>query len=103
MTKTLPISEARTRLPDLVEAASRTMDRVIITRNGKPEAVLMGYEEFESWAETLEVLSNPEEMAKIRAGMEALAKGDVVSYEEAFGEPPPHGRKTKREPHAPRT
>ena len=103
MTKTLPISEARTRLPDLVEAASRTMDRVIITRNGKPEAVLMGHEEFESWAETLEVLSNPGEMAKIRAGMEALAKGDVVSYEEAFGEPPPHARKTKRKPHAPRT
>ncbi|MGE0273920.1 MAG: type II toxin-antitoxin system Phd/YefM family antitoxin [Nitrospiraceae bacterium] len=47
MTKTLPISEACTRLPDLVEAATRTMDRVIITRNGKPEAVLMGHEEFE--------------------------------------------------------
>jgi prevent-host-death family protein len=53
ITKTLPISKARTRLPYLVEAASRTMDRVIITRNGNPEAVLMGHEEFESWARNL--------------------------------------------------
>jgi prevent-host-death family protein len=103
MTKTLPISEVRLRLPDLVEEASRSMERVIITRKGKPHAVLMGHEEFESWAETLEVLSSPTEMAKIREGLADLAKGNVVSYEEAFGEPPPHARKTKRKPHAPRS
>lgn len=43
MTKTLPISEARQELPTLVEETSRTMGHVIITRNGKPEAVLMGH------------------------------------------------------------
>lgn len=87
MTKTLPITEARTHLPDLVEEASRTMGRVVITRNGKPEAVLMGYSEYDSLIETLETLSDPEEMAKIREGEEALKRGDVVSYEEAFGHP----------------
>jgi prevent-host-death family protein len=96
MTKTLPISEAREHLRELVEQAGRTMDRVVITRNGKPEAVLMGYDEFESWAETLDIVSNPQEMEAIRAGEEALKAGDVVSFEEAFGEPLPSRDKAKR-------
>lgn len=33
------------------------MDRIIITRTGKPVAVLTGVEEYESWVETLEVVS----------------------------------------------
>ena len=96
MTKTLPISEAREHLRELVEQAGRTMDRVVITRNGKPEAVLMGYDEFESWAETLDIVSNPQEMEAIRAGEEALKAGDVVSFEEAFGESVPSRDTAKR-------
>jgi prevent-host-death family protein len=87
VTKTLPISEARTHLPDLVEAARRTMERVVITKNGKPEAVLMGHDEYESWVETLDILSNPEEVEAIRAGEEALERGEVLSFEEVFGHP----------------
>ena len=87
MTKTLPISEAREHLRALVEQASRTMGRVIITRNGKPEAVLMGYDEYESWVETLDTLADPEEMEAIREGAADIRVGNVVSFEEAFGKP----------------
>jgi prevent-host-death family protein len=87
MTKTLPISEARAQLRDLTEEASRTMGRIIITRNGKPEAVLMGYDEYESWVETLETLADPEEMKAIRQSEEDIRAGRVRSFEEVFGEP----------------
>lgn len=87
MTKTLPISEAREQLRALVEQASRTMGRVIITRNGKPEAVLMGYDEYESWVETLDTLADPDEMEAIREGEADVRAGNVVSFEEAFGKP----------------
>ncbi len=87
MHKTLPITEAREHLRELVEQANRTMGRVIITRNGKPEAILMGYGEYESWVETLETLADPEEMAAIREGVAAARAGDVVSFEETFGHP----------------
>lgn len=87
MTKTLPISEAREHLRALVEQASRTMGRVIITRNGKPEAVLMGYDEYESWVETLDTLADPGEIEAIREGEADVRAGNIVSFEEAFGKP----------------
>lgn len=96
MTKTMPITEAREHLRELVEQAGRKMDRVVITRNGKPEAVLMGYDEFESWVETLDIVSNPEEMETIRASEEAIKAGDVVSFEKAFGETLPSRKKERR-------
>lgn len=96
MTKTLPISEAREHLPALVERASRTMGRVIITRNGKPEAVLMGYDEYESWVETLDTLADPGEMEAIREGEADVRAGDVVSFEEAFGEPQGAAREARK-------
>jgi antitoxin YefM len=56
MTKTIPVSEARQTLPVLVSHLHTHLDRVIISRKGKPEAVLMGVEEYESWIETLELM-----------------------------------------------
>jgi antitoxin YefM len=73
----------------------RLMDRTIITRKGKPEAVLMSFEEYESWVETLELLSRPETVRGIREGLADLKAGRRVSFEDAFGEPL-HGRPAKR-------
>jgi antitoxin YefM len=87
MTRTLPISEARDNLPALVEQAGRLRARFIITRHGKPDAVLMGHDEFESWLETLEVLTSREEFESIREGLADLSAGRSSSFEEVFGEP----------------
>jgi PHD/YefM family antitoxin component YafN of YafNO toxin-antitoxin module len=65
----------------------KLMDRVIITRKGKPEAVLMGMDEYESWIETLELVSRPESVSGIREGLADLANGQARTFEEVFGEP----------------
>ncbi len=87
MIKTIPLSEARQTLPSLVTRMRKLMNRVIITRKGKPEAVLMGLDEYESWVETLELVSRPETVAGIREGLADLAAGRSKSFEEVFGEP----------------
>ncbi len=61
-------------------------DRCIITKKGKPEAVLMSYEEFEGWLETLEIMSNPKAAKRIKEARAKAKKGEVVSFKEAFGE-----------------
>ena len=53
---TLSISEARKNIFDIVEAVQKPGVHYTFTANGKPNAVLMSAEEYESWAETLEVL-----------------------------------------------
>lgn len=85
--KTMPLSEARRTLPRLVSESSRRLDRTIITRNGKAEAVLMGMEEYESWVETLEIISRPETLKALREGIADLKAGRVSSFEEVVKEP----------------
>ena len=57
--ETLPISEVKDRLNELVDAAAITHEQVTITKNGSPAAVLIGVDEWESIQETLFWLSQP--------------------------------------------
>ena len=95
MVRTIPVSEARQNLPELVTRMRKVLDRVIITRNGKPEAVMMSIEEYESWVETLELMSHPETVRGVREGLADLKAGRTRSFEEVFGEPL-HGKAKKR-------
>lgn len=95
MIKTIPVSEVRQTLPDLITRMRKLLDRVIITRKGKPEAVMMAFDEYESWVETLELMSRPATLKGIREGLADLKAGRSRSFEEVFGEPL-HGRTKKR-------
>ena len=70
--KTLPLSEAKSRLSGLVEQVRSLDEQVVITRNGRPAAVLVSAEEFERWNETIEVRGDAQLMKEIRAGLRAL-------------------------------
>jgi len=94
-TQTLPVTEVRAKLPQLVKAADERFDRTVITSNGKPAAVLMSYEEYEAWEETLEILSDPKTMHAVREADEELAAGKAVSFEEVFGHKQPKAKKIK--------
>jgi prevent-host-death family protein len=61
------LADAKARLSELVASVAGTWERVVITKNGRPVAVLMSVEDLEALVETLEVLSDPESMAAIRA------------------------------------
>ena len=85
--KTLPLSEAKSRLSSLVEQVRALDDQVTITRNGRPAAVLVSAEEFERWKETIEVRGDAALMKEIRAGLRALRsrKARLYTLEELLG------------------
>jgi prevent-host-death family protein len=88
MAKTLPISEVKARLPELVTGVEDREEEVVVTRNGKPAAVLVNYAEYERLKETLDVLSDPDMMRQIRESEQFYAKGGQgLSFEDVFGEP----------------
>ena len=68
----LPLAEAKAKLSQLVADVANTDEEVTITKNGRATAVLVSYEEFESWRETLAVLSDRELIEEIRTGMRQL-------------------------------
>jgi prevent-host-death family protein len=55
MAKILPISEVKARLPELVTGGEEREEEIIVTRNGKPAAMLVSYAEYERLKETLDV------------------------------------------------
>jgi prevent-host-death family protein len=79
MTTTLPLAEVRDRLSPLVNSVEATHERVVITKNGRPAAVLISYDDLESLQETLEILSDPDVVREIR---DALADPERYSVDE---------------------
>ena len=78
--KTLPLSEAKSQLSGLVEQVRSLEEQVVITRNGRPAAVLVSAEEFERWKETVEVRADAALMKEIRAGLRALKSRKARLY-----------------------
>ena len=88
MAKTMPISEVKTRLPELVSGVEEREDEIVVTRNGKPAAVLINYDEYERLKETLEVLSDPASMRQIAQSKRFYAKQPQgKSFDALFDEP----------------
>ena len=56
---TIPLTEARAKLNELVEDAVTTSERVTITRHGRPAAVLISVDDLETMEETLFWQSQP--------------------------------------------
>jgi len=99
MAKILPISEVKARLPELVTGVEEREEQVVVTRNGRPAAMLVSYAEYEGLKETLDVLSDPELMKQIRQSLAEVAAGRKwLTFEEVFGEPfvPPRRKRRKR-------
>ena len=79
---TLPLSEIKKRLSEIVDGVEQRHDRVLLTRNGRPAAVIMSPDDLEALEETLEILSDPKAMREIRQAERAIEKGDVVTGDE---------------------
>ncbi len=75
--KSVALDEGRRRLTDLVAAVERRHDRVILTRDGRPAAVLIGPADLEALEETLDVLGDPAALAGVRRAEAALAAGGL--------------------------
>ena len=84
----LPLAEVKNRLSEVVERLEREHGRVVITKNGRPAAVMLSLEDLESLEETLAVLSDPELLATLREADAEVAAGTTtrLSKQEALAE-----------------
>jgi prevent-host-death family protein len=84
-TETIPVSEAKARLTQMVRRTHERMARYVISRKGRPEAVLMGIDDFEGWIETLEILSDRRAAREIRKAKAELRAGKLHTFEAVTG------------------
>ena len=73
-----PLTEVRNRLSEIVDEVTSTGSEVVISRHGRPVAVVIGYEEYESLVETLNILADETTMAALAEAERDLAAGDLT-------------------------
>jgi antitoxin YefM len=78
MSETLPLAEVKARFSEVIDRVATTHDRVVVTRNGRPAAVLVSPDDLHAIEETLAILSDPDARARLDEARQAAAKGDVV-------------------------
>ena len=72
------LRNVKDRFSEFVDRVEREHERVVVTRNGKPAAVLVSLEDLDSLEATLEVLSDSEAVRGLIEAEAAVATGDVV-------------------------
>lgn len=73
-----PLTDARNRLSEIVDEVIATGSELVITKHGRPVAVIMGYDDYESLIETLNILSDPEAMNALTEAERDLAEGNLA-------------------------
>ena len=75
---TSPLTEVRDNLSEIIEGVSATGEEWVVTKHGRPVAVILSYDEYESLIETVNILSDDDTVAAIEAGLADL-DGDGAS------------------------
>lgn len=79
----LPLADVKNRLSEVVERLEREHGRVVITKHGRPAAVVLSIEDLEGLEETLEILSDPRLMRRIRKATSEIDAGDAEALTKA--------------------
>jgi prevent-host-death family protein len=83
----LSLADVKNRLSEVVDKLEREHGRVVVTKHGRPAAVMLNVDDLESLEETLAILSTPTLRETIREGeidiaagrTERLTKDDVLA------------------------
>ena len=78
------LREVRDHFSEVVDRVELHHERVTVTRNGRPVAVLISPADLAALEETLDVLSDPGALADIREADAAYARGDVARGDDAI-------------------
>ena len=81
MTTTTSMAGAKSHLSAIAASAELTRERTIITKNGRPAAIIIGIDDFEGMEMTMEILRDPVAMEQIRVGVAAVARGEFATLE----------------------
>ena len=89
---TEPLRTVKDRFSEYVDRVEHQHERVIVTRNGRPAAVLISLDDLAVLEETIDVLSDSKGLRELRDAERAVAEGDAVLGVEAVRALRPHKR-----------
>jgi prevent-host-death family protein len=72
------LRNVKDRFSEFVDRVDREHERIVVTRNGRPAAVLISPDDLDSLEETLELLGDHAAIKQLVEAQAAVAAGDVV-------------------------
>ena len=78
MTKTVPVKDLRRDLGPLLDEVSDRREHIVVTRHGRPAAVIIPHDEYTALEETADVLADPDAMDALTEGLDADPVDDVT-------------------------
>jgi antitoxin YefM len=82
MSRTLPLAEIKAHLSEIVDQIEEEHERVILTRKGRPAAVLLSPNDLEALEDTVELLADPVAREDIERARREIAAGKGVDAAE---------------------
>ncbi|MEA5054505.1 MAG: type II toxin-antitoxin system Phd/YefM family antitoxin [Propionicimonas sp.] len=74
---TMALRDVKNHLSEVVDQVEREHDRVVITKHGRPAAVVVSVDDLASLEETLDIAGRPQLMRQIRSSLTELAAGEA--------------------------
>ena len=81
---TLPVTDVKQRLLELLKKVDLYHETVTITKNGVPTGVLLGIQDFESLLETIEILSDKKIMKSLERSRKQARIGKLYTDDEVW-------------------
>ena len=82
MVNMITLKELRPELPDVIKHIDSRLDRYVVTKRGKPIAVMMSPDDYEGLLETIEILSDKDTAKRIKQAKVEIKQGKTVSLQE---------------------
>ena len=79
VTKIVPVRELRNELASMIDRVVDLREHVVVTRRGRPAAVLIPVDEYQALEETAEILSDAATLAAIDEGLDEVERGETVT------------------------
>jgi antitoxin YefM len=79
---TQPLAAVKAHFSQVIDDVAGTHERVTVTKNGSPVAVILAVDDYESMMETLEILSDRQAVAEVREAEQQMAQGEVYSEDQ---------------------
>ena len=77
------LRNVKDRFSEFVDRVDREHERIVVTRNGRPAAVMISPDDLDSLEETLAILGDTDAVKALAEAEATVASGDVVRGVEA--------------------
>jgi antitoxin YefM len=78
----MPLAKVKARLSEVVDRVTSSHERIVITRHGHREAVVIAADDLDALEDTLDILSNPSAIREIAEAREAASRNEGLDLTE---------------------